>query len=351
MSALPNNVVGFRNGSVWSDIRTFLGDFESKHTRKNYERNYRNFFTWLTKGKATLETLTIDDISIRNADMKAYRIFLGEHEADYTNVSINNIIASIQSLYGFFETNEYNVRAAVTKLKALPDDSVRSGSFHPSEIEAIHNVIEKTIKGFEKNTLIEMAYTTSFRKASLLALTWDDVYKKEDSEFYVASTVGKGGKRHAIDIAPELYNKLIKIKELPYYKEYDEEKKKKIFNLSTRTIQDMMNFIKAELNITESRNIVFHSFRNFASMFGTLEEAKKHYNHSSIVVTNKYYGRDDENKNSTMGLRIANKIEDCIFEEMSKDELLRLILSQEEGVLFQMKKDAKKMIDQKESGI
>ncbi|QSF43519.1 tyrosine-type recombinase/integrase [Paenibacillus tianjinensis] len=341
MSAISNNVVGLHTGSVWEDIRTFLGDFESQHTKNGYERNCRNFFKWF-KGK-DLEVLTVDDIYIRNADIKAYRIFLSEHEADYSNATINNIIASIQSLYGFFETNEYNVKAAVTKLKALPDDSERAGSFHTSEIEAIPNVLIKTVKGYEKIVFIEMAYTTSFRKSSLLALTWDDILVKEDSTCEV-STIGKGGKKHSVDIPFELYQKLIEIKELPYYKRYDDNR---IFHLSTKAIQDMMQLIKEKLNIPESRNIVFHSFRNFASMFGTLEEAKKHYNHSSIVVTNKYYGRDNKNKNSTIGLRINEKIEDGVFDELSKDEIIKLVMRQNEGVIHQMKREAQKIVNDK----
>jgi integrase len=339
MEAFANNIVGFHTGTVYEDINTFLNSFDSINTSKGYEYNLRTFYMWF-KGKP-LEMLNKDDLHIRNADMLKYRKYLEGHEADYSNGTINRMIAAIQSLYVFLETNDYDVKSAVTKIKKLSDDSERSGFFHASEIEQIPSILMGTVKGFEKTMLVKMAWTTSFRKASLLSIEWDDIVSNEDTGNYKVTTIGKGGKKHSVDIPVELYEELLHMKEIDYYAKYQDNK---VFHLSTTTIQAMMDYIKTKLNISDARNIVFHSFRNFASMFGTLEELKKHYNHSSIVVANKYYGRDEKNKSSDIGLRISDKIEDSIFEELSKDQLIALIMGQHEGSVFQMKRDARRMV-------
>ncbi|WP_191089447.1 tyrosine-type recombinase/integrase [Paenibacillus spiritus] len=341
MEASVHNVVGLNSRSVWEDIRTHIESFESKRTSENYERSLRIFYKWY-RGK-DIELLNKGDLSIRNADVLKYRKYLENHPIEYGNSSINTMIAAIQSLYGFLERNDYNVKAAVTKVKPLPDDSERAGFFHEREINQITGILEPTVKGYEKAVFCEMAWVTSFRKASLLSLKWEDIsFNNETGNYKVTATV-KGGEKHSVDIPDELYKRLLHINELAYY-DYNDNK---IFHLSNTTIQNMMQYIIEKLEIEPERNIRFHSFRNFASMFGTLEELRRHYKHSSIVVTDKYYGRDKKNKSSDIGLRIADKIDDSVFEGLSKEELIILILSQNESALFQMKREAKKIIDNK----
>lgn len=336
------NVTGLHRGTVEEDIKAFLSEFESQRTQKNYESSIRTFFLWYRN--KDLKDLSREDILLRNADVLKFRQFLLDHPADYSNVTINNVIAAIQSLYKFLEKNEYRVKAAVTKIRNLADDSKRSGFFHTFEIEQIPSILLPTKKGIEKVALVKMAYTTSFRKNSLLNLTWDDITPSESPDVYRVSTIGKGLKKHAVDIPKELYEELLLIKDLDYYQKYTDNK---IFHLSTKTIQCMMDYIIEKLNIEVSRNIVFHSFRNYASMFGTLEEKRRHYNHSNINITDKYYGRDAKNRSSDIGLRIAENIQDSIFDGLTKEELIAIIIKQSEEAIFQMKRDAKKLIEEK----
>ncbi|WP_311078270.1 tyrosine-type recombinase/integrase [Paenibacillus polymyxa] len=348
MNAATNNVVGLHNRSVNEDIETHLNSFESNFTRTTYRNSLSKFFMWY-KGK-DLTTLKAEDLIIRNADILRYRNFLTELKDEdgerlYMNTTINNHIAAIQSLYSFFEKNDYDIKAIVTHIKPLSDDSKRCGTLYPHEAEQMAIVVKGTKKGVEKSALIQMAYITSFRKSSLLNIEWTDIVYDGLHSYYTVRIVGKGGIKHVVPIEPDLYKYLLKIKEQPYYAKY---KDNKIFHLDKKTIQNMMVFLREQLNITKERNIVFHSFRNVASSFGTLEEAKLHYNHSSYDVTERYRHKDNDLSNS-LSLRIGNKIDDSVFGELTKEELIMIIQNQHEGVIAQMKRDAKKIIDDKEN--
>lgn len=343
MNATRNNVIGLHIGSVNEDIQTFISKFDSKNTQTNYERSIRSFFMWFTK--KPLELLQREDLHVRNADVIKYQTYLRNHEADYTNTTINNMMAAIQSLYEFLEINEYDVNSKYVKVDVLPDDSESAGDLFHHEAEAMANLVKGHKKGQEKSALIRLAYTTSFRKSSLLNLEWTDIKRNPEADHYLVTTVGKGGKKHTVPISAELFHELELIKEQKYYQQYSDNK---IFHLSKTTIQNMMDTLKEEMNIPDERNIVFHSFRNVAASYGSLEEVKAHLNHSDINTTNKYYRHKMKDYSQSISLRMEDKLDDDVFESLSKEELIQLIKQQAVGTVIQMKKEALEMINKKE---
>lgn len=343
MSAFANNVTGLHRKSVEEDIETFIQQSISPYTQSNYRRNIARFFMWYKNKK--INDLNRDDIYVRNADIVRYQTFLRKHEADYTHTTINNMIAAIQSLYEFLEKNEYEVNSTQIKVKPLPDDSESSGALYLYEAEQMAQLVKtQRVKGQEKSALIRLAYTTSFRKGSLLNLKWSDITKSTDGEHYLVSTLGKANKKHTIAISSELYNELLLIKDCEYYSRYNDNK---IFHLSTKTIQEMMNWLKKEMNIPAERNIVFHSFRNVAASYGTLEEVKDHLNHSNINTTEKFYRKRKRDHSQDISLRIEDKIDDNIFDSLAREELILLIKQQNIGTLIEMKKKAKEILIKK----
>lgn len=343
MSAIKNAVVGLRTGSVYEDIRIFVDKFQSTNTQLNYERHLRNFFMWFANGK-TLEMLDRGDLHVRNADVIKYQTFLRKHTANYSNTTINAAMAAIQSLYEFLEINGYDVNSKHVKVDVLPDDSEGAGALYHHEAEMMADLVRKQRKGHEKSALIRLAYTTSLRKSSLLDLEWSNITKNPNDAFYLINTIGKGGKKHTVPISASLYNELLLIKDQLYYKKY---KDNKIFHLSTTTIQCMMDSLKEEMNIPVERNIVFHSFRNVAASYGTLEEVKDHLNHSNINTTNKYYRHKTKDYSQSLSLRVGQEVDDSVFHELSKEELISLIMNQGTGVILNMQKEAQEIIKSK----
>ncbi|WP_339194017.1 site-specific integrase [Paenibacillus sp. FSL P4-0176] len=341
------NVVGLHNNSVFDDMRTYLKKFNSVHTQKNYERSLRSFYMWY-KGKE-IEMLVRQDMKIRNADLIGYQIYLKEHPIDYSNNSINNIMAAVQSFYEFLEINEYDVNSKFAKVKVLPDDSERSGALYYNEAEKMASLLrEEKVKGIEKAAFVRLAYTASFRKSTLLSICYSDIKLDDNRGYYNIHTVGKGGKKHTVPISKELYSELLLIKNQKYYGRYGDDK---IFHLSTKTIQVMMDNLKEQMGISPERNVKFHSLRNVAAGFGTLEEAKKHLNHTNVSTTETYYRHVNEDRSNSISLRMEEKIEDSILEKLSKEELIELIMQQNHGVLTQMKRDAQETIKNKGEAI
>lgn len=343
MDAIMNNVVGLQVGSVWEDIQTFLGDHatKSKYTYDNYLNSLRKFFMWY-RGKE-LNELTTSDLEIRNADVLRFRNHL-INDYDFENSTINNRIAAISSLYNFLEINSYKVNSKVVTLTNLVENENTAGKLYFQEAELMSELVLSQKKGIEKSALIEMAYVTSLRKGTLLDLSWNDIKKNPTLDYYEVTVIGKGNKRHTISIKVDLYNKLCQIKKQPYYKNFDDSKKNKIFNLSTRTIQDMMNGLKEEMGIDPDRNIVFHSFRNVASYFGTLEELQQQLGHANINTTKKHYRHVNEDLSNMISMRIGDKIDCNVFDTLSKEQLVQLIKEQDVGTLLSMKKRAEEMI-------
>lgn len=336
------NVVGLINNSVYEDISTYLKKFNSIHTKKNYERSLRSFYMWFV-GKE-IEMLSREDLRVRNADIIRYQNYLKDHPADYSNVTVNNYIAPIQSLYEWLETNEYEINSKHVKVDALPDDSEHCGALYLDEAEQMAKLVfEDRKQGQEKSVFIRMAYTTSFRKSSLLNLKWSDIVLNEKGGYYNVHTIGKRGKKHIVPISSDLYNELLLLKGQKYYQKYQDNR---IFHLSTKTIQVMMEKLKMKMGIGPERNVKFHSLRNVAAGFGTLEEAKKHLNHTNISTTETYYRHVNEDRSNSISLRMEEKIEDEIFNELSKEQLIELILIQNYGMVSQMKRDAKDILSQ-----
>jgi integrase len=286
-----------------------------------------------------LDALTPSDLEIRNADVLRFRNHL-INDFDFENSTINNKIAAISSLYNFLEINGYDVKSKVVTLNNLIENENTAGKLYFQEAELMSELVLCQKKGIEKSALIEMAYITSLRKGTLLDLSWDDIKKNPTLDYYEVSVIGKGNKRHTIAIKVDLYNKLCQIKKQPYYSRYDDNK---IFHLSTRTIQDMMNGLREEMGISKDRNVVFHSFRNVASYFGTLEELQQQLNHADINTTKKHYRHANEDLSNMISMRIGDKIDCSIFESLSKEQLVQLITEQDIGTLLKMKKQAEEL--------
>jgi integrase len=298
---------------------------------------------WYT-GKQ-IEQLKPENLPIKFAKFVDYQTHL--RNSDYNNSTINNMIASVQSLYTFLERNEHNVNADKLKIKALIENPEHAGSLHPNEAEIMAQTVLKQRKGKEKAALIRMAYTSSFRKSSLLSMSYDDILIEDDC--YVARVLIKGGKYHKVPIPTEIYMELLSLKELDYYKKYTDNK---IFHLRPKAIQAMMDSLKQELNIPESRNIVFHSFRNSALKASlSLEEAANQLGHSNLNTTRDSYDNEKKDYSNMPSMRMHSKIPDDVFQSLTKDDLIHLILEEDSGVLMRMKMKASTMIKQSDNDI
>ncbi|MDY8021242.1 site-specific integrase [Paenibacillus polymyxa] len=348
-AALNNNVVGLHTNRVSESISAYLMKVKrrNENTYYNYEVAIRRFFMWY-KNK-TLEELKVEDLDILNEQMIRYQAHLLD-DYDYGHNYVNALVAPIVKLYEHLSRNRYDVKAEDVRLDKLPDDGESYGELTVREAETMAKLAVKQKKGQEKSAIIRLAYTTSFRKSSLLNIKWSDITKDRSGTVYLVKAVGKGGKAHTRPISEDLYHELLKIKTQPYYQRYNDDY---IFHLSKDTIRNMMNTLKEEMHITEDRNVVFHSLRNVAAGYiketgGDIEEIRDQLNHSDYNSLKHYMHKDTDYLNMA-GIRMNEEIEDEILEGLSREELLSLINNQNETVRLILKREAKKMINEKGS--
>jgi len=292
--------------------------------------------------------LTEADLDITNDKMIRYQNHLSE-DLDYSNAYVNTMIAAVVSLYEHLQRNRFNVDANDVRVDRLHDDSERHGELQPNEAVEMGERALKQVKGQEKHCLIRMAYVTSFRIGSLLALEWTDIKYSEKDNCYLVTVLGKGKKRHTRPISKSLYEELLKIKEQDYYQRYDDNK---IFHLTEKTARTMIHNLCEEIGIPDERNIVFHSLRNAAAQYirdigGDIEDIRLQLNHAGYGAL-KHYIHDNKDYANMPGLKMEQQINKEVFQELSKEQLIELILKQSEGSIYMMQKEAETMLTKQE---
>lgn len=339
------NIVGLHNNSVYKDIQIYFNKLsnKSKNTRIAYERHIKQFFMWMCNKK--LEQLTIEDLKVRNARVEEYQQHL-INNLDLENSSVNSMLGAIVGLYTFLERQddyrETGVSSKSVELDRLQENSESYGHYHYGEAQLVANeALNQKHKPYEKYLIFKFAYTTSLRQSTILDVTWSDIKFNKEENLYVISVIGKGNIAHKVSISVNFYNELLLIKDEKYYDKHNDNK---LFHLTPKTIRTTLNDIKNKLGIEDERNIVFHSFRSVASLYGTLEELKQQLNHSNINTTMKHYRHNNENFSNMISMRMEEQIDDSILNGLSQQQLIDLIMSQDQGTVAKMKRDAMHMI-------
>lgn len=325
MSSQLAQVHRFESETVWNDIQIFLKKKENKseNTRKSYENALKNFFIWLN-GKR-LEILLPGDLHIKNKDVIQYQNFL--KEKGNKNSTVNARLGAIRSFYSFLGANEYDVNndifSDIDKYDE-DEDSESAGELTLDEVQRMIDFLKNDPnKGLEKSLLIMLAVTTSFRKTSLLSLNWSNISYSEKENLYIISTYLKR-KKDSKPITPEQYKQLLQIKK---------PNQEKIFTLSSATVQRMMDKLKKELNIDDSRNICFHSLKNLAIGFacGILKDmnaAQIQGNHKTMQTTKKFYIKANRRFGNMPGLKMWEKVEMSKLDKLNREELVKIIKEQ-----------------------
>lgn len=322
----PNN--GGRN--VYSTILTFLTrkGQDSENTKKTYERAIRDFFRTM-RGKE-LEDLVEDDLIFTKEQTEAYQVALKEQ---YKGTTVNNAITAIKECYEKLEDNQFNVSSSWFKLDRYDEHDKESyDTLTHEEVLMIIDLVSTTRKGKEKSLLVRLAYATAFRKESLLTMKWNQIVEI-DGQWY-AKVLGKGNKMSHKKISDDLYNTLMEFKA--------ETGREKIFQLTEKTVQKMMNYIRENMNFGD-RKIVFHSFKkasiNEVNIItgGDLKAMQQHGDHSNVSTTlNDYLAR--KNLEDLVTVDVNTKVPLEAFNELSKGDLISLINSMDRNTQIKMLK-------------
>ena len=322
----PNN--GGKN--VYATILTFLTrkGQDSENTKKTYERAIRDFFRTM-RGKE-LEDLLEDDLVFSKEQVESYQVALKEQ---YKGTTVNNSMTAIKECYEKLESNQFNVSSSWFNVDRYDEHDKESyDTLTHEEVLEIIDLVSKTRKGKEKSLLVRLAYATAFRKDTLLTMKWSQIVEI-DGQWY-AKVLGKGNKLSHKKISDDLYNTLMEFKA--------ETGRDKIFQLTEKTVQKMMNYIRENMDFGD-RKIVFHSFKkasiNEVNIItgGDLKAMQQHGDHSNVSTTlNDYLAR--KNLEDLVAVDINTKIPLEAFEELSKGDLINLINSMDRNTQIKMLK-------------
>lgn len=314
--------------NVWNCINTFLNRIEqnSKNTRDTYERAIREFFR-IMRNK-DIENLVEDDIIFTKPQIETYQTNLRNK---YKASTVNNKISALKKCYMKLEDYGFDVKPSWFALDRYNEhDKEGYDALTHQEVIDIINLVSKTRKGFEKALLIRVAYATAFRKTAIQNLKWTDIVNREGQWFLKA--LDKGNKWDYKKISDDLYNELMKQKELIGGK--------KIFQLTDKSINKMMNYIRENMDFGE-RNITFHSFKKSSIKEVALltnydlKAMQRHGNHASVTTTlNDYMAEKSLDELVIVDTNYHVPVEK--FDNLSKEELLDMIKKADRNVQIKL---------------
>lgn len=319
---LPQEKVSQLNDyEVYENIIAFLDEFDQKtndkrqnrnmeksNTRISYEKNLREFFK-ITLNK-DIEHLKEEDLNFKKRDIISYRKQLQQN--GNSNSTVNQKMASIKSCMVFLNS-EHSVNVAAFELKRLDETTNSYGIINQTEAELFAETAFQTEreKNYLKKMLILVAIRTSFRLDELLNLKWSN-FEYIDGVYKVAIR-GKRNKLVTNAISANLYNQLLGLKELNKQSKWNGNPEI-IFQISTDSVNNMMDRLRKRLNIDPSRNVVFHSFRKVAINWelettGRVDKAAQQGNHSSIDVMYKNYIDKQRDYTMSAGVRMEQELD------------------------------------------
>ncbi|MET3505517.1 tyrosine-type recombinase/integrase [Halalkalibacter oceani] len=301
----------------------------SENTIKNYLGDIRHFFK-ITKGKE-LENLIEHDFKVTVSDIDKFIAHLQDEGS--VNKTIKRKLTTITGLFSYINSRkiEFGLLADIdisfiSKMQKLKSVEVNYGLLHKEEVEEMIKIAPMVKEGMPRfknriiqGLLIKFALHTGLRQQEILKLKWSDFILTREGDYEIELR-GKGQRRKIHYVDEDFFQELID------NKVNDEV----VFPFNKNHISKLMNQLKIKMNISEKRNVSFHSIRgtaitifyeNSKDPHATMEFA----GHSDFNVTKRYI---KENKYKRIGVLDFDKfLNSDALESLSKEELLDLINS------------------------
>ncbi|ATF13673.1 hypothetical protein A616_17295 [Brevibacillus brevis X23] len=331
MKSAISNVTSINVSNVYNAILAYLDDVgsASDKTKASYEYDIKQFFSYI-KGKKINE-LTEEDIYVTRLQVNDYRNHLQrlvkeDGSPKYTNNTINHKIDVMRSLYNELPTYGYQVDKIPFELRALPVRVNPIGFLAWEEVNEMAARVKKHRDGEEKSVIILLAAQTSIRKDAILHVVWEN-FKVVDG-VPVITVYDKGNVLIDTSIPEELFEDILGLKK--------EEAKSsdRVFTIkSLRTLDNMMDALCKEMDISEERNISFHSLKKagvnqaYIESNNDIKVAQQQAHHADPSVTLKTYLPMTKNYREMASYTMGRGIDLSVLEEISKEEIIDLIMS------------------------
>lgn len=329
-------------------IEAYLSTLNSKHTLRLYKRSIYDFFEFLYPE----QTLTARMLVIDPIHAMAYREEIAKdlNDGKIKSATFNAKIKGCKQFYDWLmgqttlNTNRaklFNINPFDTVKQVAENDVEGSEPLDPEEVLLmIDNPIGETVHLQKRNVLLlEIAISTGIRSDALLGITIDNIINVCGD--WIINTKDKFGKETMKPIN-NYYQDLI-----DWYNEDVETRNQSngtIFNIhpnsANRLIKDWAK--KCRIN----KKITFHSLRTTTAcqvyhMYDeNLGRAKAVLQHFHTETTDKYLKKEKrvnhDAENLVEMMKGAKNNFESIIREMSKDELVELMLGLDTNVKMQI---------------
>jgi len=298
-------------------VINFLND-KSENTALNYKVDINQFTQYFFK--KDWECVLEEELEkIEANDIVTYKNWLREQ---YSNSTVNRRINSMKSIFGYLEADNPKIRKAIFKVtKSLMENPDSYGSLTWEEVCEMIERAKKYPDGEEFSILIEVAVKTCIRLSALLSLTWEQIYDKNQKgeNIKVIEVIDKG-QPHIKPISEKLYQRIETLKgnEVVFRHFHPHKVGKYIEKLCK------------EMNISEKRNIKFHSFKKAGINYvfdttGDIMLAQQQGNHKSSTTTMKSYLQNKEDLRDIPSYTMGEDINLDDLNNLSKEQLLEAI--------------------------
>lgn len=327
-----------RNGI--DDVNFFLDGLEADETRRRYRKSIERFVQKLYG--IDLNFVQPEHFKkLTYTDMKKYRDYL---RRKYVANTVNNEMAGIYSLLK--ELNrievegeyiyEINVeRLKVRRLKVKEIDSSGDISWEETN-QWINHLRDEQVANYEKKiAFIHLARITGLRKEALAQLTYKNMREIEDGVWQLRSTLK--GKTTEVSVKEEDAQMLLDLRK------DEKDKNEKILNISVKTMERLMDYIKETFEIPDERKVTLHSLRglsiyeSYLSSNNNMLVAQEHANHSSMETTYNYV-RNREKKREQPSLYMGRDLDSGKVEELTEDQWKKVYAKLSRGAKYEVLK-------------
>lgn len=305
--------------NIYGSLSTYFNRLsqESKNTATTYRKAVEDFF--ITTRNKSLQEVTEADLDYSMREVEEYQT---ELRRKFKASTVNTKMTAIKKTISKLEGHGVNVNSKVFEVTRYTEHDTESyDAMTTEEVLKAIELVKTTRKGIEKSLFLSVAFATAFRKESIQNLKWSDLHYKND--YWTIKTLGKGNKWDEKKISGKLHNELMEYKETVDYGD-------KIFQLSRKTIDGMMNLIRSSIDFGD-RNIVFHSLKKSSiEEVGImtnydLKAMQAQGNHSNVSTTLNSYLSARKIEDMVV-VDPSEKIDISKLNNLSKEELINLIV-------------------------
>lgn len=339
---MQQKVIPISDSSIYEYLQTFINKHKvaSEHTAKTYEISIKQFFKYFNRD---IRFLTLSDLQFTKKQIIDYQTEYLHKQLNYSYGTIKIKMTPLRSFYNYLKSDNIDVNPDIFEVIKLPKIKKPFGfiSFDEALLLAELALTTEREMRYEKHTLLLLALYTSFRKSALLSITPNDIRPSEyNNGRYIISVLDKG-KLVEKEINQELYDKLM------YIKNKEDEP---IFNMSERTIDNTIKRLTKEAGFDYRRNISLHSFKKAGvdetyDATNDIHAAQRQGNHENVQTTLNYIS--SRPSSTLLDIIEDRNIPEDIFNQLTREELIRLIKETTNGTKITLKRKAKEIIRQR----